>query len=146
MSLRDGTRKMSKSDPSDQSRIGLTDSDELITQKIKRAKTDPLPLPDDVAGLAERPEARNLLGLYAAMAGMELTAAVQEFAGSGWGTFKGRLAELLVEEIAPLRAETARLLADPGHLDAALASGAARARAVADPIVEQAERIVGLLG
>jgi tryptophanyl-tRNA synthetase len=146
MSLRDGTKKMSKSDPSDQSRINLTDSADEIAQKLRRAKTDPHPLPDDVAALAERPEARNLLGLYAALAGTDLPAAVSEFAGAGWGDFKGRLADLTDSILAPIRTETARLLGDTAHLTTNLQQGAARARALADPIVSEAERIVGLFG
>ena len=145
MSLRDGTRKMSKSDPSDQSRINMTDSADVIVQKFRRAKTDPLPLPDDPAALADRPEARNLLGIYAAMAGVDLASVIQEFAGSGWGAFKERLADLTETTLAPIRGETSRLLNDPAHLETALRDGAARARAVADPIVQEAERIVGFL-
>ncbi len=145
MNLRDGTRKMSKSDPSDQSRINLTDTADEIAQKIKRAKTDPHPLPDNIAGLADRPEARNLVGIYAALADTEPAAVLAEFGGAGFGTFKTRLAELTVATLAPIAAETARLLDDTAELDRKLAEGAARARAVADPIVLEAERIVGFL-
>jgi tryptophanyl-tRNA synthetase len=145
MSLRDGTRKMSKSDPSDQSRINLTDSDEDIALKFKRAKTDPLPLPESAEAMAERPEARNLLGLYAALSGQDLAAVMREFGGSGWGTFKSRLAELTIASLSPIRAETTRLLGDPSYLDGILRNGAERARVIADPIVLEAERIVGLL-
>jgi tryptophanyl-tRNA synthetase len=145
MSLRDGSKKMSKSDPSDQSRINLTDPPDVIAQKIRRAKTDPLPLPESVAELAERPEARNLVGIYAALAGTEAAAVVAEFAGAGFGTFKEKLAELTVATLAPIAAETGRLLADPEHLDAVLRAGAGRAQAVAEPIVREAERLVGFL-
>ena len=145
MSLRDGGRKMSKSDPSDQSRINLTDSADVIAQKIRRAKTDPEPLPAEVTALAERPEARNLVAIYAALAGTGQDAVLGEFAGAGWGSFKERLAELTVATLAPVSAETGRLLNDTAHLDAALQEGAERARAIADPIVREAERLVGFL-
>jgi tryptophanyl-tRNA synthetase len=145
MSLRDGTKKMSKSDASDQSRINLSDSADEIAQKIRRAKTDPLPLPEDVAGLAERPEARNLVGIYAALAGTTPAEVVAEFAGAGFGTFKARLAELAVAALTPIGVEAARLLADTDHLDAVLRAGAGRASAMAEPIVREAERLVGFL-
>jgi tryptophanyl-tRNA synthetase len=145
MSLRDGTKKMSKSDPSDQSRINLTDSTDTIAQKIRRAKTDPAPLPADPAGLADRPEARNLVAIYAALANTTQDAVLTEFAGAGWGTFKERLADLTTTTLAPIASETARLLTETTHLDAALKEGANRARTIADPIVREAERLVGLL-
>jgi tryptophanyl-tRNA synthetase len=145
MSLRDGSKKMSKSDPSDQSRINLTDSADVIAQKIRRAKTDPEPLPADTAGLAERPEARNLVAIYAAFAGTAQEAVLGEFAGAGWGRFKERLAELTVATLSPIAAETQRLLNDTTHLDAALRDGAMRAQTIADPIVREAERLVGFL-
>ena len=144
MSLRDGSRKMSKSDPSDQSRINLTDGADAIAQKVRRAKTDPLPLPEDEAGLAERPEARNLVTIYAAISGQSVLAILAEFGGGGFGGFKDRLAALLVERLAPITAETARLLGDVTYLDGVLAAGASSADAVAEPIVREAERIVGL--
>jgi tryptophanyl-tRNA synthetase len=145
MSLRDGTKKMSKSDPSDQSRINLTDSTDVIAQKIRRAKTDPAPLPADAAGLADRPEARNLVAIYAALANTTQDAVLTEFAGAGWGTFKERLADLTTTTLAPIATETARLLTETTHLEAALKEGANRARAIADPIVREAERLVGFL-
>jgi tryptophanyl-tRNA synthetase len=145
MSLRDGSKKMSKSETSDQSRINLTDSPDEIAQKIKRAKTDPHPLPDNIADLADRLEARNLVGIYAALAGTEPAAVLAEFGGAGFGIFKARLADLIVATLAPIAAETARLLDDTAELDRKLAEGAARAGAVADPIVREAERIVGFL-
>jgi tryptophanyl-tRNA synthetase len=144
MSLRDGSRKMSKSDPSDQSRINLTDSADAIAQKIKRAKTDPQPLPATEAELADRPEARNLLAIYAALADESVPALLGRFGGGGFGAFKESLAALLVDRLAPITAETARLLGDPAYLDGVLAEGAARADAVAEPIVREAERLVGL--
>ncbi len=146
MSLRDGTRKMSKSDPSDQSRINLTDSADLIAQKVKRAKTDPLPLPATESELAERPEARNLLTIYGALSGETVPALLGRFGGGGFGAFKESLAALLVEHLSPITSETARLLADREYLDRVLADGAARANAVAEPIVQEAERLVGLRG
>jgi tryptophanyl-tRNA synthetase len=145
MSLRDGTKKMSKSDPSDQSRINLTDSADTIALKIRRAKTDPEPLPDDPAGLDGRAEARNLVGIYAALTGSDPAAVLRRHGGQGFGPFKEALAELTVSVLAPIAAETDRLLTDPGALDTVLRDGAARAAAVADPIVAEAERLVGFL-
>ncbi len=145
MSLRDGTRKMSKSDPSDQSRINLTDDADTIAAKIRRAKTDPLPLPASEAELADRPEARNLVAIFAALTGTDHAGVLREHGGKGFGAFKGDLAELLVAHLAPIAAETRRLLADPGHVDAQLRGGADRARAIAEPIVAEAERLVGFL-
>ena len=145
MSLRDGTKKMSKSDPSEQSRINLTDDADAIAQKIRRAKTDPEPLPSEVAGLEGRPEARNLVGIYAALADTDLDGALREHGGKGFGAFKEALSDLLVARLAPIASETRRLLADPGSVDAVLRDGAARAAAIADPIVAEAERLVGFL-
>ncbi len=145
MSLRDGTRKMSKSDPSDQSRINLNDDADTIALKIRRAKTDPEPLPGSEAGLANRPEARNLVGIYAALAGVAPGAVLAEHEGMGFGAFKPKLAEVLVSVLGPIARETERLLADPGQIDAALRTGAGRAAAIADPIVAEAERLVGFL-
>ena len=144
MSLRDGTRKMSKSDPSDQSRINLTDDAETIALKIRRAKTDPEPLPGEPAGLDGRAEARNLVGIYAAMAGTDVSAVLGEHGGRGFGGFKDALAELLVSRLAPIAGETRRLLGDEGHLRGVLKAGAERAGALAEPIVAEAERLVGL--
>ncbi len=145
MSLRDGLRKMSKSDPSDQSRINLSDDAETIALKIRRAKTDPEPLPDATAGLEGRPEARNLVGIYAALSGMEPGAVLAQHGGSGFGPFKNALAELLVTRLAPIGAETRRLLQDTAYLQTVLRDGAVRAHALAEPIVKEAERIVGFL-
>jgi tryptophanyl-tRNA synthetase len=145
MSLRDGAKKMSKSDASDQSRINLTDDAETIAAKIKRAKTDPEPLPSEAEGLEGRPEARNLVGIYAALADTDHAGVLRVHGGQGFGAFKAALAELVVEKLAPIAAETRRLLADPGHVDAVLRDGARRAAALADPIVDEAERLVGFL-
>ena len=145
MSLRDGTKKMSKSDPSDQSRINLNDDADTIALKVRRAKTDPEPLPSDVAGLADRPEARNLVGIYAALTDLTPADVLREHGGKGFGDYKKVLAELLVEKLTPIAAETRRLLADPGHVDAVLRDGARRAAAIADPIVAKTEDLVGFL-
>ena len=145
MSLRDGARKMSKSDPSDQSRINLTDDADTIALKIRRAKTDPEPLPAAPDGLAARAEARNLVGIYAAMAGMTVEAVLAEHGGRGFGPFKEALAAVLVERLAPIGTETRRLLGDMTHLHTVLARGAQQAHARAEPIVREAERIVGFL-
>src|SRR5271166_5340455 len=145
MSLRDGTKKMSKSDPSDQSRINLNDDPDAIALKIRRAKTDPEPLPSEPAGLEGRPEARNLVGIYAALAGTDAAGVLREHGGKGFGAFKDALAERLIATLQPIAADTARLLADPAALDAILREGARRAAAIADPIVDQAERLVGFL-
>jgi len=145
MSLRDGTKKMSKSDPSDMSRINLTDDADTIAQKIRKAKTDPEPLPEHVAGLAERPEAKNLVAIYAALTGRSSAEVLGEFAGQGFGAFKPRLAEVAVEVLAPISAEIARLTADPAEIDRVLAEGAERAGAIAEPILAETERLVGFL-
>ena len=145
MSLRDGAKKMSKSDTSDQSRINLTDDAETISNKIKRAKTDPEPLPSEMEGLEGRPEARNLVGIYAALTDTTHADVLAQFGGMGFGAFKPALAELLVEKLSPIAAETRRLLADPGYVDGVLRDGARRAAAIADPIVDEAERLVGFL-
>ncbi len=145
MSLRDGARKMSKSDPSDQSRINLTDDADTIALKIRRAKTDPEPLPSEPQGLEGRPEARNLVAIFAALAGTDVAAVLREYGGSGFGAFKEALANVVVDRLSPISAETRRLLADPGHVDEILRTGARRAAAIADPIVAEAERRLGLL-
>ena len=145
MSLRDGTKKMSKSDPSDQSRINLTDDPDTIALKIRRAKTDPAPLPDSTEDLVNRPEARNLVGIMAALTDTNPAGVLAEHGGKGFGAFKEALAEVLVEKLTPIASETRRLLDDPSEIDRVLREGAQRAAAIADPIVEEAERMVGLL-
>ena len=145
MSLRDGTKKMSKSDPSDMSRINLTDDADAIAQKIKKAKTDPEPLPDTPEGLAERPEARNLVNIYAALAETTPAEVVAQFAGRSFSEFKPQLADLAVARLAPLSTEMARLMNDPAEIDRILTDGADRARAIAQPIVKRAYEIVGIL-
>jgi len=145
MSLRDGSKKMSKSDPSDQSRITFTDTADEISKKIRRAKTDPEALPSEVAGLEGRPEAANLVGIYAAMARTTSAEVLQEFGGRGFGDFKPALADLAIDKIAPISDEMRRLLAEPAHIDAILADGAARANAIAEPIIAEIYDIVGLI-
>jgi len=145
MSLRDGTKKMSKSDTSDFSRINLTDGPDVIADKIKRAKTDPHLLPDSVNGLEGRPEAENLLGIYAALTDLSLEQAVAKFAGAQFSTFKSALAEAAVSVMGPIGAEMKRLMADPGYVDSILRRGAERANAIAIPNLRAAQEIVGLL-
>jgi tryptophanyl-tRNA synthetase len=145
MSLRDGSRKMSKSDPSDQSRINLIDDADTIALKIRRAKTDPEPLPGEAPGLSGRPEAANLVGIYAALSDTTQADVLAQFGGAGFGTFKAALADLIVAKLAPIASETTRLLAAPDHLLAILRDGAMRADAIAAPIVREAERIVGFV-
>ena len=145
MSLRDGAAKMSKSDPSDMSRINLTDDADTIMTKIKKARTDPEPLPSDKAGLEGRSEAANLVSIYAAMAGTSVEAVLGEFGGAGFGTFKPALGELLVAKLAPINARFIELRQDRSALDAILASGAAKARALAVPTLERAYTALGLV-
>jgi tryptophanyl-tRNA synthetase len=145
MSLRDGTKKMSKSDPSDQSRINLTDDADMIAAKIRKAKTDAEPLPESFAGLKDRPEARNLVNIYAGLSGQTVDAVMSEHAGAQFGTFKPRLAELAVAKLAPITGEMNRLMADPGEIDRILGDGADRADALARPILEQAYDITGMI-
>jgi tryptophanyl-tRNA synthetase len=145
MSLRDGTKKMSKSDASDYSRINLTDDADLVAQKIRKAKTDPNPLPDTVKGLAGRPEAENLLGIYGALTDKSLDAAVAEFAGAQFSHFKTRLAEAAAAVMGPIGAEMKRLTGDPGHVDSVLRRGAERASAIARRHMREIQDITGLL-
>jgi len=145
MSLRDGARKMSKSDPSDYSRINLTDGADEIAQKIRRAKTDPEPLPATPDGFEGRPEALNLVGIYAALSGTTREAVLAEVGGRQFSDFKAMLTDLAVASLGPIGAEMQRLMADPGHIDAVLRDGAARACAVSQPILREVEDIVGFL-
>jgi tryptophanyl-tRNA synthetase len=145
MSLRDGTKKMSKSDPSDYSRINLTDDVDGIAQKVRKAKTDPEPLPSELKGLEGRPEADNLVGIYAALAGTSREQVLAEHGGAQFSAFKPLLAELAVEKLAPIAGEMRRLLADPAYIDGVLGDGAERAAAIADPILADVKDIVGLL-
>ncbi len=145
MSLRDGSKKMSKSDPSDQSRITFTDSADEISKKIRRARTDPDALPSETEGLKGRPEAANLVGIYAALARTTSADVLSEFGGRGFGDFKPALADLAIEKLAPIGDEMRRLMADPGHIDRILGDGARRARAVAAPIMAEVRDIVGFI-
>src|SRR4051812_11224976 len=143
MSLRDGKVKMSKSDPSDYSRINLTDDAEAISQKVRKARTDPEPLPDNLEDLKARPEAENLVGVYAALSGMTSEAVLKEYAGQGFGTFKPKLADLAVSVMGPIGAEMRRLLADKGEIDRILALGGETARDTAAPTLAEVKKIVG---
>ena len=145
MSLRDGTKKMSKSDPSDQSRINLTDDADTISKKIRKAKTDPEPLPETLDGLKDRPEARNLVNIYAALAGHSPEQVIRDFAGAQFGTFKPALADLAVAKLEPITLEMNRLMQDPAEIDRILGQGADRADAIARPIVDQVYDIVGMI-
>jgi tryptophanyl-tRNA synthetase len=144
MSLRDGASKMSKTDPSEMSRIHLTDSDDEIAQKIRKAKTDPEPLPDDPEALEGRPEARNLVGIYAAVTGDSVEEVLRSFSGQGFGAFKPALADVLVDLLAPLRARLDEFRQDPAELDRILAEGAARATELGAPTLAAAYEAVGL--
>ncbi|TDI63627.1 MAG: tryptophan--tRNA ligase [Alphaproteobacteria bacterium] len=145
MSLRDGTAKMSKSEKSEYSRINLKDDADTIAKKIRKARTDPDPLPDNVAGLKDRPEADNLVGIYAALAKMTKKEVIERFAGAQFSTFKPELAELSVSVLAPIGEEMAKLMADPGYIDNVLRQGAERARAIADPIMAEVKKVVGFI-
>jgi tryptophanyl-tRNA synthetase len=144
MSLRDGQAKMSKSDPSEMSRVNLNDSDDAIAQKIRKARTDPEPLPDDPAELDGRPEAKNLVGIYGAVTGTSVEQVLGSFAGQGFGQFKPALADALVALIAPIRERLDRLRSDPGEIDRILAAGAQRASDLGAPILVKAKSAVGL--
>jgi tryptophanyl-tRNA synthetase len=144
MSLRDGQSKMSKTDPSEMSRIHLTDSNDEIAQKIRKAKTDPEPLPADPSGLDGRPEARNLVGIYGAVTGESIEQVLAKFAGQGFGAFKPALADLLVGLLEPLRTRLEQFRADPAELDRLLADGSARAAELGAPTLAAAYRAVGL--
>jgi tryptophanyl-tRNA synthetase len=143
MSLRDGSAKMSKSDPSDQARINLTDDADAIANKIKRAKTDPDALPSEAAGLAGRPEAANLVGLMAALTDRSVDQVLAEYGGKGFGAFKPALAEVMVAALAPITTRFNALKDDTVMLDSILATGAARARAIAEPVLAEVHRAVG---
>ncbi|MDO5756369.1 MAG: tryptophan--tRNA ligase [Rhodobacterales bacterium] len=146
MSLRDGSRKMSKSDPSDMSRINMTDDADTISRKIRKAKTDPEPLPGDLEGLEGRPEARNLVNIYAGLAGTSAEAVMRELGGRPFSEFKPLLADLAVDRMAPISGEMARLMQDTGEIDAILCRGSDRAREIAAPILRRTYEIVGMVG
>ncbi len=145
MSLRDGKKKMSKSDPSDLSRINLMDDADTVARKIQKAKTDPEPLPTEAAGLAERPEAENLVGIYAALAGVSRDQVLRDFGGGPFSTFKKALGEVAVDKIGPIGAEMRRLSQDVSEIDRVLADGSRRARAIAKPIMDQVKDMLGFI-
>ena len=145
MSLRDGTKKMSKSDASDNSRINLTDDADTIAQKIRKAKTDPDALPSEEKGLEGRPEAENLVGIYAGLSGTAKADVLREFGGGQFSGFKAALADLAVARLAPIAGEMRRLLADVSHIDAILAQGAERAAVIAAPVMADVKDIVGFV-
>ena len=146
MSLRDGKKKMSKSETSDMTRINLTDDAELIAKKVRKAKTDPEPLPSEVAGLKERPEADNLIGIFAALKNSSKEDVLKDFGGSQFSTFKGELVDLTVSKLEPITTEIRKLGSDPAHLDQILNAGAERAKDIANPILDDVKRIVGFVG
>ena len=145
MSLRDGTKKMSKSDPSDYSRINLSDDADAIAQKVRKAKTDPEPLPSEDKGLEGRPEAQNLVTIYAALANTTPAEVLRQYGGGQFSTFKTALADVSVSVLAPIAAEMRRLMADPASIDAVLADGGARAGAIAEQVMNEVKDIVGFL-
>ena len=145
MNLRDGTRKMSKSDPVDASRINMTDDADAIARKLRKAKTDPDPLPETLAGLEGRAEARNLVNIYAGLSDATPEAVVEANAGTMFGHFKVALADLAVEVLSPISAEMRRLTADPAEIDRVLARGAERARAITVPVLERTFEVVGMV-
>jgi tryptophanyl-tRNA synthetase len=145
MSLRDGSKKMSKSDASDQSRINLTDDADTIALKIRRAKTDPHPLPSDVKELDARPEADNLVGIFAATRGITKEDVLKEFGGAQFSAFKNALVDVLVARLGPINAEMRRLVGDPAYIDSVLADGSARAQAIAAETMKSVKDIVGLV-
>ncbi len=145
MNLRDGTKKMSKSGESDMERINMLDDADTISKKFKKARTDPAPLPDTLDGLKDRPEARNLVDIYAALSDTTPEAVIAEHAGAGWGAFKPALADLAVSKLAPISDEMGRLMNDPAEIDRILRSGADKARVIAEPILQRTYDIVGLL-
>ena len=146
MSLRDGSKKMSKSDPSDASRINMTDDTDAIAKKIRKAKTDPEPLPSEIAGLEGRAEARNLVNIYAALSDRSVEDVLVEVGGQQFGTFKPMLADLAVEKLSPISAEMARLMDDPAEIDRILTRGAEQAREITAPILKKTYEIVGMVG
>ena len=144
MSLKDGTKKMSKSDPAETSRINLIDEPEVIAKKIKKAKTDTLgDMPESVDDLEARPEVANLIGIYAALSGTTDEAVIAEYGGKGFGTFKPALADLAVSQLSPITNEMRRLMSDPTEIDRALIKGAEKANAVAEPIIAEVRKTVG---
>ena len=145
MSLRDGTKKMSKSDPSDYSRINLTDDADAIAQKVRKSKTDPEPLPTEEEGLKPRPEADNLVGIYAALSGSSKSAVLREFGGAQFSTFKSALVDLSVARLGPIGAEMKKLTGDPAYIDSVLADGSERAGQIARKTMDAVKDILGFI-
>jgi tryptophanyl-tRNA synthetase len=145
MSLRDGTKKMSKSDPSDLSRINLTDDADTVAKKIQKAKTDTEPLPSEPKGFEGRPEAENLFGIYAALSDQSIEAVLKEYGGQQFSSFKKALAEVATEKLGKIGGEASRLMKDPAEIDLVLADGSARARAIAAPVMDKVKDIVGFI-
>jgi tryptophanyl-tRNA synthetase len=145
MSLRDGTKKMSKSDPSDLSRINLTDDADTIAKKIQKAKTDPEPLPSDEKGFEGRPEAENLVGIYAALSDQRVADVLRDCGGQQFSSFKKALAEVATDKLGRIGGEAARLMGDPAEIDRILADGSARARTIAAPVMAKVKDIVGFI-
>ncbi|MEQ8284219.1 tryptophan--tRNA ligase [Thalassospira sp.] len=145
MSLRDGSKKMSKSDPSDMSRINMTDDADTLAKKIRKAKTDPEPLPSEAAGLEGRPEAKNLITIFAALTDSTVDAVLAEHGGTQFSGFKQSLTDVVVDKLAPITEKMARLNDDPAYIDSALAKGAERANAIAQPILKEVKELVGFL-
>jgi tryptophanyl-tRNA synthetase len=145
MSLRDGSKKMSKSDPSEASRITMTDDSDTIAKKIRKAKTDPEPLPSEIEGLKERPEAANLIAIYAALSDSSVESVLREFGGQGFGQFKPALADLAVEQLGPIQREMNRLMTDTAYLDDLLRQGALKAREISAPILAEIHDVIGFL-
>ncbi len=145
MSLRDGSKKMSKSDPSDYSRIMLTDTAENITQKIKKAKTDPEPLPQDKTGLEKRPEAENLISIFASLQDTSIESVIKDYAGKEFSTFKKDLADLSVSKLEPITSEMNKLMSDVSYIDSILNKGKENAIAVAEPVLQKTKEIIGFL-
>ncbi len=145
MSLRDGSKKMSKSDPSDYSRIMLTDTAENITQKIKKAKTDPEPLPQDKTGLEKRPEAENLISIFASLQDTSIESVIKDYAGKEFSTFKKDLADLSVSKLEPITSEMNKLMSDVSYIDSILNQGKENAMVVAEPVLQKTKEIIGFL-
>ncbi|MBW6418956.1 tryptophan--tRNA ligase [Celeribacter sp. PS-C1] len=145
MNLRDGTKKMSKSGESDMERVNMTDDADTIAKKFKKSKTDPEVLPEEMEGLANRPEARNLVNIYAGLANMTGEEVLAEYGGQGWGKFKPALAELAVEHLAPISSEMKRLMDDPAEIDRIMAKGAEKANEIAQPILAKTFDIMGFV-
>ena len=143
MSLKDGMKKMSKSDPSDLSRINLTDDKEQISNKIKKAKTDPLPMPSESRNLSDRPEVENLLGIYSSFTNQQLEQSINEFNGKNFSEFKQKLSEILVEKIEPISKEIKKLLNDKRYLDTVLLEGSDKADKIASKKIKEIKELVG---